>query len=177
MDSNFDSDVRELLDKQQIHETLMRYCRGVDRADRDLVRSCFHPDAFDDHGYYSVSGDEIGDLIVSKVREFSVASMHFIGNELVELHGDVAHSEAYFVAWLVVPIEDQRDAIRVRAGRYIDVFERRGGRWKIARRTVVDEWDRIDPVLERTPGREFFHRGRRGPEDLIYQLQRSAGAK
>ncbi|MEI6002085.1 hypothetical protein H3V53_34635 [Paraburkholderia bengalensis] len=27
-----------------------RYCRGIDRIDWDLVRTCYHPDAFDEHG-------------------------------------------------------------------------------------------------------------------------------
>jgi SnoaL-like domain len=36
-------EVRELLDKQAIHEALMHYCRGIDRCDEDLIRSAYHP--------------------------------------------------------------------------------------------------------------------------------------
>lgn len=174
MNQDLTTALRELLDKHEIHEMLMRYCRGVDRADRNLIASCFHPDAVDDHGYFRASGTEIPDVIVAKVKEFSTASMHFIGNELVDVQGDTAFSEAYFFACLVVPLEEQQEATRIRAGRYIDVLERRDGQWRITKRTVVDEWDRIDRVVERTPGRELFHRGRRSLDDLIYHLQAHA---
>jgi len=171
VDEDMTAALRELLDKYQIHETLMRYCRAVDRGDRDLLASCFHPDAFDDHGYFTAHGSEIADVIIAKIQEFSVASMHFVGNELIEVKGDSAFSEAYFFACLVVPLEGDEQATRIRAARYIDIFERRSGHWKIAKRTVVDEYDRIDRVVELTPGREFFHRGLRSPEDLIYHVQ------
>src|SRR5690606_8703026 len=38
------------LDREAIHTVLMRYCRGVDRLDRDLIASVYHPDAYDHHG-------------------------------------------------------------------------------------------------------------------------------
>ena len=45
-----DREVQELLDKQAIHEVMIRYCRGLDRMDAELVGSAYHPDAHDDHG-------------------------------------------------------------------------------------------------------------------------------
>ena len=36
MDSELEARLRVLLDKQEIHEVIMRYCRGIDRADRAL---------------------------------------------------------------------------------------------------------------------------------------------
>ena len=44
--------LEELVAKQEISELLHRYCRGIDRFDRDLVRSCYHDDADDDHGIF-----------------------------------------------------------------------------------------------------------------------------
>ncbi len=44
-------------------------------------------------------------------------------------------------------------------GRYVDRFERRDGEWKIAHRTVVHEWDKVEHVeLAFPPGR--FTEGR-----------------
>src|SRR5208283_1897601 len=50
--------LRELLDKQQIYEVALRYCRGLDRMDFELVRSCYHPDGIDHHTGFSGLRDE-----------------------------------------------------------------------------------------------------------------------
>ena len=34
-----------LIDKQDIYELICQYARGVDRFDKELVQSCFWPDA------------------------------------------------------------------------------------------------------------------------------------
>lgn len=34
-----DSEIQALLDKQAIYETIIRYCRGLDRFDVELMRS------------------------------------------------------------------------------------------------------------------------------------------
>ena len=39
--------LRELCDRQEILDCIHRYCRAVDRADRDLLVSVYHPDAID----------------------------------------------------------------------------------------------------------------------------------
>ena len=50
IDEKTERALRVLLDKQEIHEVLMRYCRGIDRCDAELLHSVYHPDATDDHG-------------------------------------------------------------------------------------------------------------------------------
>ena len=52
MEPGIEAIVRELHDKQSIREVLTRYCRAVDRMDRDLLISVYHPDAVDDHGFF-----------------------------------------------------------------------------------------------------------------------------
>ena len=61
---------------------------------------------------------------------------HFILNHLVELDGDTAHSEAYYVAIL----QNHEGSAIMSTGRYVDRFERRHGRWAIARRVCVSEY-------------------------------------
>ena len=41
--------LQQLLDEAEIRRVHIRYCRGIDRMDWDLVRSCYHPDAIDQH--------------------------------------------------------------------------------------------------------------------------------
>ena len=44
--------VDDLLAKEEIREVILRYARGIDRMDFDLVSACYHPDAYDDHGTF-----------------------------------------------------------------------------------------------------------------------------
>jgi hypothetical protein len=56
--------VGELKDRQDILDCLMRYSRGVDRLDRELLRSAYHPDAVDDHGMFAGGRDAFVDWVV-----------------------------------------------------------------------------------------------------------------
>jgi hypothetical protein len=47
-----DEEVAWVVAQQQTRDACYRYCRGVDRRDVELVRSCYHPDATDHHGEY-----------------------------------------------------------------------------------------------------------------------------
>lgn len=169
MNPDLEAKLENLIAKDEIREVLYRYCRGVDRLDHDLIASTFHENAVDDHGYFQVSGPAIADVIIEKTKEHSYASQHLIGNTLIDVIADVAVSESYLLALLEISIGGKPHT-RVRCGRYIDRLERRNGKWKIAHRTVVDEWDRVDPVADRISGREMFQRGIRSRDDLIYRL-------
>ena len=72
-------DIETLLAKQEITDVVYRYARGIDRMDFELVRSCYHPDAYDDHGAFKGNVDEF----ISMVEDFMprwTATMHFMGN-------------------------------------------------------------------------------------------------
>ena len=160
-------ELQDLLDKQAIHEVMMRYCRGVDRQDAELLRSTYWPDAHDDHGLYSGSRDGFVDWVISFLRENFSTVIHKIGNELVEVHGDIAFSESYFTGYYDF-VQDGRPHTRMSCGRYVDRFERRDGEWRIARRTVVNDWGRIDPLdtpSVRSIGGGLF------PDDPVYALR------
>lgn len=165
-----DPRVAGLLAKQDIRDVLYRYCRGVDRRDYDMIRSCYHPDATDNHGE-----DFIGDVdgfiahVTAGLDRFE-RTMHFLGNVLVEVDGDRARSEAYTVAHHRLPSREGRPLRDFLVGlRYVDDFEQRDGHWRIAHRVCAFEWSRIDPVPER--GYRFGPAhvlGRRDGDDIIY---------
>jgi len=127
-----------VLDEADITRVLMRYCRGIDRRDYELVRSCYHPGARDDHGPYK--GDVEGFLTWVAARHATIEQcVHMIGNVLIEVHGDVAVSEAYYTSF-----QCEGRSFAHGGGRYVDRFERRhGGPWKIAERLVVVEFGRL----------------------------------
>jgi hypothetical protein len=161
----------ELLDKQEIHERLALYCRGVDRADPELISQAFHPDAMADHGHVFFTGEDIAETLMqmSKART-SDAGVHLLGNVLIEIDGDDAYSEAYFLDY------SERDRqgevfLLSRCARYIDRWEKRSDAWRITYRRVVDSWNRIDPVLERWPGADKFLLAKGGRDDAIYDVR------
>ncbi len=63
-------------DKEEIRDVLMRYGRGVDRLDEDLIRSCYHDDSFDDHGHWKGNGQDFAAFIVESLRERSHHTTH-----------------------------------------------------------------------------------------------------
>ena len=139
--------VEDLLARQEIADVILRYARGVDRLDFDLVRSCYHPDAYDDHG--SFQGDVEGFIVMCEqfLPRWS-ATQHFMGNMLIEVDGGVARAETYAVAYHRRQDDEGTGKDDVFGIRYVDRFEYRGGDWKIAHRVVATEWRRVDEVLK-----------------------------
>lgn len=161
--------VQELLDKQAIHDALMRYARGVDRCDVELMRSVYHSDAFDHHGPFQGNAWEFVDQFIPSSRAESTFTMHMIGNILIEIDGNRAYSEAYFVAY-VGREEGGRELVDAFGGRYIDRWERRDGKWGVSHREVVHAWSRGDAVGTKPfplPA-ETFAQPVRGREDLAF---------
>ncbi len=166
IDEKTQDSLRMLLDKQEIHEVLMRYCRGIDRCDEELLRGVYHPDATDDHGMFTgKAADFIPWALKALGRDESTS--HCIANELIEVQGDVAYCESYFLAVHRRREKDGTKADLRFEGRYADRFERRQGGWKIAHRQVIFDRSRVDPV-GKTFSTEGFVCGKRSREDPAY---------
>jgi hypothetical protein len=138
--------IDELLDEAAIKEVQIRYCRAADRVDVEALRACFHPHATADYGHGVWNLDEYMAHATAMMANF-IATTHNTGNQLVEVAGDAAWAEHYTVATHRWPFDEQgesRDMIA--AVRYVDRMERLAGEWRIARRVMVLDWHRIDPV-------------------------------
>lgn len=167
IDEKTERALRVLLDKQEIHEVLMRYCRGIDRCDAELLHSVYHSDATDDHGLFKGKAAEfIPWALNALVRDEGTS--HYIANELMEVDGDVAHCESYFFGIHRRQEKGGTTAELVFAGRYADRFERREGVWKIAHRQVVFDRSRIDKI-EREFSSDGMTCGKRSREDPAYK--------
>jgi ketosteroid isomerase-like protein len=138
--------VSELKDRAEIHECLMNYSRGVDRLDRELLMSVYHPDAVDDHGIFVGGPNEFADWVFDMHTRTHLSHQHCQFNSTVELVGDVAHAETYY---MFVGLNRQGTPLAMSGGRYIDRLERRGGRWAIAERICVRDWAPLDKVPDR----------------------------
>ncbi len=98
-------------------------------------------------------------------------SQHSITNPIIELDGDRAFAECQWyvlhrIAWDDATFIDQQCE-----GRYLDVFERRSGEWRILHRQTAIEAIRefVTPNLVRDhpPGHPAV--GRRAPDDAVYR--------
>lgn len=144
MSTDTDSIVRELKDRQDILDCLVRYCRGMDRFDRELLRSAYHDDALDDHGDFVGSVDDFIDFYFNYHDTYQTRTVHALSNHSCELDGDVAHTETY---WTFTAVNREAPFHSRATGRYIDRLEKRDGRWAIAARicVVTGTDNNIDP--------------------------------
>jgi ketosteroid isomerase-like protein len=136
-DNELSTKLQQLLDRNEILECLHRYARGMDRQDREVVRSVYHDDAIDVHGSIPAPVEQFLDWAFAYHDEQRL-HQHYITNDLIELDGDTAHSETYYL--FVGRYPDPDTPLIMAGGRYVDRFERRNGQWAIARRVCTAEW-------------------------------------
>ena len=163
----------ELHSKQEILEVIYRRARAADRRDIELARSCYHPDATEDHEGFQGSAEEF--LRQSQISDSSAVKVmyHFVGNVLIELRDDVALVESYVTVQAVVELTETRDVSI--AARYLDRFTWRDGRWAIQHRQLVFETSRVEPAAPRYwdvmgIDVETLPFGTDGPDDPLYTL-------
>lgn len=172
MESTCQSSLQALLDKEAIRDCLLRYCRGVDRADEAVLRSTYWPDAHDRHGTYVGSADGFIAGAMRRLRSGG-RGVHQITNCTIELHGWLAAVETSFFALQTTAVAS--DSATFLCGRYLDRFERRDGEWRVADRTVVYDWieERTREDLARDDTALFGRRqptGRRDESDPLHAL-------
>jgi SnoaL-like domain len=161
--------MRELFDRQEIYDRLMLYLRGIDRNDGELVQQTFWPDALVDHGHSRFRGEGIGEYFANVSKNTAVNQTHFVMNIVYEISGDLATTEAQHL----YNAETERNGVAYllsRCLRYIDQWERRDGTWRIFHRTVVEMWNKVDPIVERYPPNQRIIKARGDRADPSYEL-------
>jgi len=167
----------ELQAKEEIRSRIIGYCRGIDRADRDLIRATYHDDSVEDHGdKYRGGPDGFVDWVLGHLSRMN-GSMHALHQIHVELDGDVAHAESYCTARHVLPGDaGDGEVLETLGVRYVDRFEKRAGSgWRIARRVVVLEFHAQEPLMPRSDWRTGFASPRLFPDDPSYARRPTGG--
>ncbi|MDP3135280.1 MAG: nuclear transport factor 2 family protein [Burkholderiaceae bacterium] len=180
-----------LADRAQIQDVMHRWCRAVDRLDIAAMPALFHPDMQDNHGAFRGGREELMAWIGQRHKTITF-SLHQVSNIVIEFAGpDLALVETVFLA-IQRYSPEARDSLAqssggklgqpgtatdvMGTGRYVDRFERRDGVWKIARRTVVSGWKRMDAVdpdgPAPLPGWEVQ---RRDASDFIFRERAALG--
>lgn len=168
---NMSEELMSLVAHRAIVDVLYRYARGWDRLDEEALRSCFFADSAHQHGAFKGRSQDFITAAFPRVSALKSTS-HLITNPLVDVRGDRAFSECYFLAHhrrQNAAGTDEEDYFV--QGRYIDRFERRNGEWKIARRRGVHDFERIAPRAEGAfASAPAEQRGARKPHDPLYDL-------
>ena len=161
------SALTELLDREKIKAIAPRFARGLDRCDREIIESCFHPDGIDDHGFFRGSATEFCDWVMGQLTRFS-ATQHMIASQSIEQNGSRAVCESYFVAVHIIPNPEGDKELTV-AGRYVDQVEKRDDEWKITLRTCIFDWNRMtDAAPAASPEGRYI--GQQNRDDVSYAL-------
>lgn len=167
--------LRLLEDKEAIRDVLFRNARGVDRADGELLKSTYHPDAREIH-WRSFTGNAhaFSDFITVEMARIESVS-HTITNPLIEIEGDRAFSECQYTARNRINRDEDLGGWveQLVWGRYLDILERRDGTWRISLRRLAKDGNRLHLVTEASP-MEIFKQplegseGRPGRDDPSY---------
>lgn len=158
--------LEELAAHVEIQQVLFRYCRGVDRGDEEMISSVYHDEAIDEHGSWIGKGRDFAMYLVPAMNSVPLIGQHHITNSLIELDGDIANVESYFMAFHPEKDDAEQPRHAFIAGRYMDRFEKRESKWLIQHRQVILD---ISHSLERVPdwsGAATFPRGGRQAKDI-----------
>jgi SnoaL-like domain len=132
-----------MLARDELHQLVNAYCRAVDRADYDALRSLYHPDATDAHGSFSTGGVEQFIAQLQAAEPYVLVSQHNITttNFAIEggFEGGTAHGEIYCQVFHTFA-GPKNDIDVIIGGRYLDSYTKHDGRWKFSQRTIVADW-------------------------------------
>jgi ketosteroid isomerase-like protein len=125
-----------------------RYASAVDRRDREMLLSVFHPDAILRVIRRGTDGEEristrTGHREVGEITELISRydrTFHFVGNHRYEVSGDQATGEVYCMARHLA-LDDRGSTDVVMFIRYHDLYRRGAdGSWLVAERDVQVDW-------------------------------------
>ena len=159
-------DLTELADRLAIAETLALYCRGIDRCDPQQLAAAFTPQAVIDYGD---GARPVADVIPGLMAGLGAmrVTQHNISNTVIRIDGEQARAETNCVALHIIPGPEGETELVV-GGRYLDRLEKREGRWLIAERLYVMDWNRSAPATMALEGGllgGLQRRGARGADD------------
>lgn len=150
--------VGTLADRVAVTDVLLAYAHAVDRQDFALARSCYHPDATDDHGRYHGGVDGLIDFFETLGATLR-STTHQMGPPWIRfLDADTALAQTYCLYRRETHDSPPHEAV-MQGIRYLDRLERRAGRWAIAARRVVLDWEQSGATAPVIPSGPTWSRG------------------
>lgn len=141
---NLEAEVRDLAARRDIQQAIFNYMRGQDRLDPALQMTAFHADSDVDCGLLRGDPKAYTDFAQGFLAGMG-GSQHLVGQMdiIVDAAAGTGSGEIYFFAWHRMHDEGQ-DYDLFMAGRYIDDYAYKDGKWAIQRRRELIDWARKD---------------------------------
>ncbi|MBT3350796.1 MAG: nuclear transport factor 2 family protein [Nitrospinaceae bacterium] len=132
-------------DRSEILEVAMTSLVCRDSGDMDSLAACFHPDALLTSSWFSGKASDFveGARKALATRHPGDSQKHIAGNPRVSLNSDRAICEYYLTLYQRRTIDGYKFDFQTWSS-FCDLFEQRNGAWRISRRWVIYEKDRMD---------------------------------
>ncbi len=166
--------IQAVADHQAILDQMARYCQAVDRCDLDLLKSTFHPDGVVDFGIFAGNAWDFCDYDIPFIEDNLVMGWHRFATIDIQLQSETrALAESYMLGNAAASFPDGQLINCPDNMRYLDVWEKRDGVWRMYSRDLVMDWNACWPYSGRSDGvfAAYQRQGCRGREDIAYQLK------
>jgi len=134
----------DLHDQLAISALVQRWALARDTGDWEALSATAHPSAAMTTTWFDGAFDDFVEACRQSWGKGS-RSQHFLGGTVADIRGERAIAQTR----MSINLRSRLDGVEVDAvclGRFFDRVEKRGGVWRIVKRSVIYEKDRIDPV-------------------------------
>jgi len=134
----------DLQDQLAISTLMQRWALARDTGDWQALSATAHPGAAMTTTWFDGTFEAFVESCRASWAKGS-RSQHFLGGTAADVEGDRAIAQTR----MSINVRSRLDGVEVDAvchGRFFDRVEKREGAWRIAKRSVIYEKDRLDPV-------------------------------
>ncbi len=128
---------QELVDRRAVRDCVTQSLRGLDRADRRMLSDSFAKDASIIEGQERLPAEIWHGRRLDQFEQ-SAATTHNLTTHLAVVAGSEAQAESYVI---VVERPQRGSTVWVGGFRLLDRLERGEGRWQIASRVLIADWE------------------------------------
>lgn len=136
-----------------IREVLLRYARGIDRRDWDVMVSVFTDDVHAVFQSHVLAGKAaIVDYVTTAAADFEIlSSVHALNNMHIDVDGNTARAETTGIGYMSFRTHGGEPQLRMRSLRYVDELIHTADRgWLISKRVLTNDWEAVLPVRDMT---------------------------
>ena len=163
-------DLESIAHRLAIQDVLFKHSRGVDRADAEILKGAYWPEAEVAYGAFNGNAHQFCEALAAGIRRYRLTH-HQVSNISIDLNGRDALVESYVTAYHHRPAD--ADTEMTYFGRYIDRMQQRDDVWKIIFRQVVMDWNQNLEETSDFSGATFegLAKSSHKPDDPLYEAQ------